>query len=118
MILIVEDQPITARVIESSLLRAGHPCVIAGDGRDAIEILKQRNDVSLVITDVEMPTMDGFAMITQIRANQAWKSLPVVVVSAHNDLETVKRAGSLGVRQFVLKPVVPERLLQTITPFV
>jgi CheY-like chemotaxis protein len=118
MILVVEDQPVTARVVESSLLRAGHSCVLAADGRDALDILKQRNDVSLIITDVEMPAMDGFALISELRANEAWKGLPVVVLSGHNDIETVKRAGSLGVRQFVLKPVIPERLLQTIAPFV
>ena len=118
MILIVEDQPVTARVIESNLLRAGHECTIAGHGADALEILRQRDDVSLVITDVEMPSMDGFSLISELRSNQQWSKLPIIVVSGHNDIDTVKKAGSLGVRHFVLKPVIPAKLIETVSQLV
>lgn len=118
MILIVEDQPVTARVIESNLMRAGHECAIAGHGADALDILRKRNDVSLVITDVEMPSMDGFSLISELRANQQWSKLPIIVVSGHNDIDTVKKAGSLGVRHFVLKPVIPAKLIETVSQLV
>jgi two-component system chemotaxis response regulator CheY len=118
MILIVEDEPVTARVIEWSLLRAGHECVVAGDGSQAIKILQERDDVTLIITDVEMPHMDGLSLITALRANRDWARMPVIVVSGHNELDTVRKAVALKVRNFVLKPVVPERLLESVAEVV
>jgi two-component system chemotaxis response regulator CheY len=114
MILIVEDEAVTRRVIESNLTRAGHPCVVAADGSEAIRVLNTRKDVSLVITDVEMPNMDGLAFMSELRSNREWSQLPVIVVSGHNELETVRKALTFRVRGFVLKPVVPAKLIESV----
>lgn len=114
MILIVEDEAVTRRVIESNLTRAGHLCIVASDGTEAIDALRQRKDVSLVITDVEMPNMDGLAFMSELRANREWSQLPVIVVSGHNEIETVRKALAFRVRGFVLKPVVPAKLLESV----
>jgi CheY-like chemotaxis protein len=113
-ILVVEDGPLSARVLEIRFQRAGLEVVTAENGRRALELLEESPDIELVISDVAMPEMDGLMLVEAMRARPELRDLPVILVSASADAESVKRAAALGVRQFLVKPVNGAELLERV----
>jgi CheY-like chemotaxis protein len=113
-VLLVEDNPVSARVLIAALERDGHEAVWVEDGAGGLRVLRANRPVALVVTDVQMPGMDGFAFVEALRALPGGEALPVIVASAFADATTVHRAAALGIRHFVVKPVQPGQLRQKI----
>jgi CheY-like chemotaxis protein len=113
-ILVVEDNKASALVLRVNLERSGYQVHVAGDGQAALDILGTQSDVDIVISDIMMPGMDGLALIAAMRGNPSWEHIPVIVASAIADVDTVKQAASLGIRQFIVKPINIPQLLQQI----
>lgn len=113
-ILIVEDNPLSATVLESNLAKQGWVVLRASDGRAALDLLGQSPDVELLITDIQMPEMDGLELIASIRARPEWKALPVLVATARASADLVTRAASLGVRHLAVKPFNVGQLVQQV----
>ncbi|HLK10689.1 MAG TPA: response regulator [Candidatus Binatia bacterium] len=111
-ILIVEDGPLSARVLEIKFQRAGLEVVTAENGRRALELLEQSPDIELVISDVMMPEMDGLDLVKAMRERPELRDLPVILTTAMADADTVKRAAALGVRHFMVKPVNAPELVE------
>ena len=110
-ILIVDDSPVMRGMIARTLRLSGLPLGTlyeAGDGRAGAESA-QSNWVDLVLTDLNMPGMDGEAMIVALRAREATAALPVVVVSSDASTSRRERMAAHGVA-FVQKPFTPEQL--------
>ncbi len=111
-VLIVDDSPamrsFVRRVLELSGLDLG-TCLEAGHGRDALDLL-QREWVDLVLTDINMPTMDGEQFIRHLEADPALQSIPVVVVSTDRTRGRVEQMMTLGAKGYVTKPFLPETL--------
>ncbi len=114
MILVVEDNAVSGRIIEANLRRARYDVVVAHNGREALEILAERPDVDLVITDISMPELDGLGLIEAMQKKLEWSEIPVIVASGLADAETVKRAAAIGIRRFLVKPIVPAQLLEEV----
>lgn len=107
-ILVVDDLQANRMVLERQLERLGHRVVLAEHGLEAIELLhKQQFD--LIMLDIMMPVMNGFETLTVLKSDQTLRHIPVVVVSALNDLESIARCITLGAEDFLFKPV--ERVL-------
>ena len=104
-ILGVEDTGMGAMLLERHLGALGHEAVLARSGREAIAVLEQDQDVDLVLTDLDMPDMDGFQLIDVLRAHEEWRDLPVVIASGSVDVATVKKATALGISQYLVKPI-------------
>lgn len=104
-ILGVEDTNMGAMLLERHLGALGHQSVLARSGREAIEVLERDEDVDLVLTDLDMPDMDGFQLIDVLRAHEEWRDLPVVIASGSVDVATVKKATALGISQYLVKPI-------------
>ena len=101
-ILVVDDDP-TCREIHRRLLpRAGFAVVIATNGLDALEALKT-HPPDLILLDLAMPQMDGLTFLKLLRENPKYKDLPVFLITALASRETVRIAGSLGVRDYFVK---------------
>jgi len=114
-ILIVEDNPVSARMLEVTLQKNGYSTVRARTGREALEELRQHGpQIEMVITDIMMPEMDGLELFSAIRSNPKWQSLPVVVASAAADTESVSRAVRLGCEDYLLKPINTAQLLDKV----
>lgn len=92
-ILVVDDNPITARWVESLVRRIGFEVIVAFDGEDAIHQLAEQ-PVGIVISDVEMPVMNGFDLLQFIRLR--WPELPVILMSATSNAERREAARRLG----------------------
>jgi two-component system, chemotaxis family, sensor kinase CheA len=102
-VLVVDDQ-FAARELQRSILEtAGYEVRVARDGRDALRQIEQAAELDLVLTDIQMPEMDGFELLEAIRADDAHSSLPVVVVTTLADEESRKRGVSAGADAYVVK---------------
>lgn len=109
-VLVVDDTASARQAIGQVLRDAGHEVELAGDGQAALELLIAR-PADLVITDLEMPGMDGLALTRRLRASRLWAQLPVVIVSAHTRDADVQSAGAAGANVFLGKPYADEDLL-------
>ena len=113
-VLIVDDNLITATVLEDTLRENNFDAVAVNDAEEALYHLRENPQVQLVMVDLMMPGMDGFQLIRKIKDNPDWETIPIVVCSALGDIETVKTIASLGCKHYVLKPPTEEELLRKI----
>ncbi|MEE9216635.1 MAG: response regulator, partial [Anaerolineales bacterium] len=113
-ILIVEDIPYLLELMEVTLKYKGYPVVTARDGDEALTLISLEKP-ALVLTDVLMPKLDGFAFAHKIRSNPKTQDIPIIFVSATYISEADKAfALSLGAVRFLEKPVEAEELLLTV----
>ena len=107
LVLIVEDAAPLAANLEIALRAIPDVDVaIAATGREALEFLKRRS-VDAVITDLEMPFIDGFELIERLRAEPRFRRLPIIAVSGDTHPSTPERARRLGANAFFPKPYSP-----------
>jgi len=113
-VLIVEDSENAAAMLEIALQEiSGVQVLVASSGVEALRILSTLR-VSAVVTDLNMPRMDGFELIRRIRENGDLAALPVVVVSADTDPATPARVAQLGISAFFPKPYSPAQVRRTL----
>ena len=113
-ILIVEDNPINAMVLENFLAKGGYHTAVAKNAQEALACLPQMKDLQLIITDLSMPEMDGLELITHLRRTPAMKDLPVIIVTGHASASTVERAKELECAAFLVKPIDKIQLLNRV----
>ena len=112
--LIVEDSPTMRQLLAFSLRRLKECRIIeAVDGVDALKKLTTER-VDLVITDINMPMMDGLKLISLIRGNARTRSVPIIIVTTEGAEEDRKRGLALGANAYIAKPIQPSELLKTV----
>jgi two-component system, response regulator len=114
-ILLVEDSMADAEMAIDALREAklANPVVHVEDGVDCLDWLHRRGqyadrpegDPSVILLDIKMPRMDGLEVLNQLRAEEKWKRLPVVILSSSREESDLARSWDLGVNAYVLKPV-------------
>lgn len=102
-ILVVDDSPTIRKFISIALKVKGFEIISAGDGMEALELLPN-DSVDLVITDLNMPNIDGFNLIERIRTNENYQNTPIIVMSNLSDSEDIQRAMNLGANSYLIKP--------------
>jgi CheY-like chemotaxis protein len=113
-ILVVEDVPHILELLEVTLRFKGYPVATARNGQEALEFIS-REHPALVITDILMPKLDGFAMVHQLRSNPKTGNIPIIFLSATYVTPEDKNFGlSLGAMRFLEKPVDTEEFLLTV----
>lgn len=106
LILVVEDDPISQRLLRTVIEQLGHIAVVCRNGRLAYEILEDNYDVtSIVITDVMMPELDGQTLLGKIRSNSKMKHLPVIIQSAYLGATAIKQLIEQGATAILHKPI-------------
>lgn len=114
-ILIVDDSVAVRRLLDQVLLKSGYQVVQCRDGKEALEALNQPADYyDLVISDIEMPRMDGFTLLREIRASKNWHKLPVAMLTSRENDQHRQKAKDLGANAYFTKPFVTEKLLSAI----
>ena len=103
-ILILDDDPNTLEILRRWLAREGYATVSSDNGRAALEVLG-KGPVDVIVLDVMMPGMDGLQVCEKLRENPNWRSIPVVLLTAKDDIETRSRGMVLGVSEYLTKPV-------------
>jgi two-component system chemotaxis response regulator CheY len=113
-ILAVDDSPTMRRIIVNTLNRAGYQDVTeASDGKDALAKLKV-DKFDFVITDWNMPEMDGLQFVTNLRSSTEYKLLPVLMVTTRSVKEDIVEAMKAGVNNYIVKPFTPDTLKEKI----
>jgi len=113
-ILIVEDNEISASIMDSNLRQRNYETVVARSGNEALQQLEAHWDIGLVIADIMMPEVDGLELVRRMREDSKWKDIPVIVCSSLADAEHVAKAAQLGCRHYLLKPVERVKLLMLV----
>jgi two-component system, chemotaxis family, chemotaxis protein CheY len=107
-ILVVDDSTTMRRIIANSLKAAGYDDIVeAGDGAQALETM---DGVGLVLTDWNMPNMDGLTLVKTLRADPAKAGLPIIMVTSEGAREEVMEALSAGVNDYIVKPFTKDVL--------
>ena len=112
-IMVVDDSGMTRKMLSLSLSREGFAVETAENGTDALEkLFKDRYD--LVITDMNMPQMDGMELLRHVRNDSQYYSIPVVVLSSNSAPEEVQRAMKAGANYYLIKPTDSTKLIECV----
>jgi len=107
-VLIVEDSENSAAMLEIAFLGIpGLSVLTTASGVEALRILDGSSPVRAVVTDLNMPRMDGYELIRRLRSHEKLSAMPIIVVSADTDPATPERIAALGVQAFFPKPFSP-----------
>jgi chemosensory pili system protein ChpA (sensor histidine kinase/response regulator) len=110
LVLVVDDSSTVRRVTQRLLQREGYRVALAGDGLQALEQLALETP-ALVLSDIEMPRMDGFDLVRNLRGDARWAQLPVVMITSRIAHKHREHASALGVHHYLGKPYPEEELL-------
>lgn len=116
-VLVVDDSATVRKFVSVSLEMQGFDVSIASDGMDALEQLPKRK-FDLVITDLNMPNMDGFEFIRALRENPEYQEIPVIILSSLSDQANKEQGSKLGVSSYVVKPFSLEKIQYEVAKFV
>ncbi len=113
-ILIVDDAPTMRQMVNFTLKTAGHAVEEAGDGQEALDKVTKGLKPNLVITDLNMPKMDGISLIKALRALPALKFTPILMLTTESMESTKKEGKEAGATGWIVKPFTPEQLLKVV----
>lgn len=112
-ILVIDDEKYLNRLVQFNLSDEGYKVVTVLDGRSGLEVLAEQ-DIGLVILDLAMPGMDGFEVLKEMKSDDRWKSIPVIILTAKIMEEVEREALALGASVFLTKPFSPDALIEII----
>lgn len=112
-ILGVDDSPSMRQMVSFTLKTAGHEVVEAEDGVDALE-KAQTGEFELILTDVNMPRMDGLTLIKELRALPNHRFTPILMLTTESDPEKKAQGKAAGATGWIVKPFNPDQLVNTI----
>ena len=116
-VLIVDDSATVRKFVSTSLMVKGIRVVTACDGLEALEKLPREN-IGLVITDLNMPDMDGFELIKHLRQSPEYRNIPVIVLSSVSDEQDKDRARTMGASAYLEKPFDARKIQFEVARFV
>ena len=116
LVLVVDDSLTVRRVTQRLLVREGYRVTLAKDGLDAIEKLAEEKP-DMVLTDIEMPRMDGFDLVRNLRADANLRDLPVIMITSRIAQKHRDHAAALGVDHYLGKPYAEEDLLSLVARY-
>ena len=109
-ILVADDEPHIGRIIQTKLEQGPFRVTLVYDGAEALRALAQYPDVALVLLDLMMPERTGLEVLSEMRADARWATLPCVILTAAGQDERYEEAVRLGASDFITKPFSPKRL--------
>ena len=112
-ILAVDDSASMRQMVRYTLENAGYEVIQVGDGEEALEFARNAR-ADLVLTDVNMPNMDGIALCTKLRELPHYKGVPILMLTTESASDTKVRGKQAGATGWMVKPFNPEQLLATI----
>jgi two-component system chemotaxis response regulator CheY len=116
--LIVDDSSVMRKIVERSLRQAGLEALVvfeAGSGIEGLDVLKTQQ-VDLILSDINMPSMDGLEFLRQLRAQNLAPGVPVVMITTESSEEHVKQAIQAGAQGYIRKPFTVEQVRERVLP--
>jgi len=116
--LIVDDSPVMRKIVERALRQAGisiGQVIEAGNGSQALDILRQQT-VDLVLSDINMPVMDGLELVRRLRTVENARGVPVLMITTEGSESLVAEAIACGARGYIRKPFTPDQMKRHVLP--
>ncbi|MFT8775069.1 MAG: response regulator [Gluconacetobacter liquefaciens] len=114
-VLTIDDSRTMQGMLRKALEEAGYDVIQGGDGVEGIEVLESADPPpNVIITDINMPRMDGFGVIEAVRKMPAFKHLPIIVLTTESDPEKKARARAAGATGWIIKPFSSDSLVAAI----
>jgi len=117
VILIADDSPTIRKFVSFSLKAHGFEVVAACDGMEAVELLPTQS-IDLIITDLNMPNMDGFELIKAVRENENNKDIPIIILSSLKGSEEIEKGLKVGANSYMVKPFDPKRIQYEVAKYI
>ena len=116
--LIVDDSSVMRKIVERSLRQAGVELVTVFEAANGLEALEsvRHNPVGLIVSDINMPTMDGLEFVRQLKSLQLGQGVPVVMITTEGSESNVVEAISNGARGYIRKPFTTDQVKERILP--
>lgn len=112
-ILTVDDSRTILSMLSATLTQAGFETVQAEDGIEGLDALGQCHP-DVIITDINMPRLDGFGFIERVRRDDKYRAIPILVLTTESDAEKKQRARRAGATGWIVKPFDPSKLIDAI----
>ena len=116
IILIADDSSTVRKFVSFSLASKGFKVLTASDGMEAIEMMPS-NKVDLIITDLNMPNLDGFKFIQSIRGNDEYSQIPIIILSSLSKSEEIQKGITCGADSYLVKPFDPKRIQYEVSKY-
>lgn len=112
-ILIADDSASMRDMVEHTLKSAGHSVITANDGQQALSIAKDKK-FEIVVTDLNMPIMDGISLVKKLRDLASYKYIPILLLTTESGSDKKNQGKEAGATGWLVKPFNPEKLISTI----
>lgn len=116
-ILVVDDSASVRQVVSIALKGAGYEVLVGTDGKDALQKLDGRR-IHLIISDVNMPNMDGITFVTEAKKLAAYKFTPIIMLTTESQEDKKRQAQAAGAKAWVTKPFQPEQMLAAVSKLI
>jgi len=114
-ILVVDDSPTLRRLAANTLRAAGYDVIEAEHGQEGLDRLQQQvSEIHAVVTDLNMPVMDGLTLTERVRTNPATSAMPVLMVTTESSPEMRKKGRAAGATGWITKPYNPKKLVSSV----
>ncbi len=113
VIMAVDDSASVRQMVSFTLQTAGYEVITAVDGRDALGKLNGRG-INMVITDLNMPNLDGIGLIRQLRGEARYKFIPIIMLTTESQVEKKQAGKAAGATGWIVKPFQPEQLVAVV----
>lgn len=115
-ILIVDDEPLNVDYLEQRLEDLEYQIITAADGQEALNKIKSEQP-DLILLDLMMPVLDGFAVLSEVKADSNLRDTPVIIISADHESKSIVRGIKQGADDYLTKPVNAELLVKKVKEF-
>ncbi len=113
-VLIVDDSATMRQMVAFTLSSAGYDVIEAGDGKEAVDKISAGSKPDLVVTDLNMPEMDGIALIKELRRMPSLRFIPILMLTTESSEEKKKEGKAAGATGWIVKPFNPDVMLKTV----
>jgi two-component system chemotaxis response regulator CheY len=110
LVLTVDDSKTMRDMLRLALTDAGHTVVQADDGQHGAQVLEAHPDIDVIVTDINMPRMDGYAFIEHVRREASRHAVPILVLTTESEPAKKQRARDAGATGWIVKPFDPQKL--------
>ena len=118
VVLIVDDSSVMRKIVERSLRQAGlnlTRVLEAGSGREGLQVL-EKEQVGLIVSDINMPNMDGLEFLHQVQSRSLAQGVPIVMITTESGEEHVREALMAGAQGYIRKPFTPDQVRERVLP--
>ena len=115
--LIIDDSASMRQLIAFTIQQAGHEALLAANGREALDMLKSAK-ADMVITDLNMPEMDGITLIRELRSMADYKFVPILMLTTESQVAKREEGRAAGASGWIVKPFSAEKMLEVVKKFI